>query len=143
MSRAVICLGNRFVPGDDVGCRVFDFLAGDNAAASADVEVIDGGLAGLDLLTLVEGKHRVVFVDAVVGMAEVGAIVVMDRTQVAAYANSYGHGAGLPYLLHLLPKVCAEPLPEIALVGTEGAPDEVTVQALAERSLEIARHGIA
>lgn len=140
---AVICLGNRYVPGDDVGCRVFDRLVGPGAPRHDDVDVIDGGLAGLDLLNLVEGRRRVVFVDAVSGMAADGAIVVMDRAAVAAYAGGYGHGAGLPYLLHMLPQVCADPLPEIALVGAEGRPDEATVQVLAQRSLEIVRHGLA
>jgi len=137
---AVICLGNRFVPGDDVGCRVFDHLAG--APLPADVEVIDGGLCGLDLLFLVEGKRRVVFADAVAGMAQPGAIVVLSRTEVADYAARYGHGAGLPYLLRLLPQVCRAPLPEIALVGAEGEVDAGILRNLAERCMEIAIHGM-
>ncbi len=136
---SVICLGNRFVPGDDTGCRVFDHLSG--IPLPPGLEVIDGGLCGLDLLSLVEGKRRVVFADAVAGMAEPGAIVVLNRAEVAAYAARYGHGAGLPYLLRLLPQVCRAPLPEIALVGAEGAADADTVRNLAERCLEIALHG--
>lgn len=131
----IICLGNRFVPGDDAGCRVFDYLA---ATAPRDLEVIDGGLCGLNLLRMVEGKNRVVFVDTVAGMAEPGAIVVLDREQVAACAGSYGHGAGLPYLMSLLPEVCPLPLPEITLVGVEGIADAPTIRALARRCLEIA-----
>jgi len=138
---AVICLGNRYVPGDDVGCRVYDQLAG--STMPPEVEVIDGGLCGLDLLRLMEGKRRVVFADAVAGMAETGEVVVLSRQQVADYAGRYGHGAGLPYLLRLLPQVCRPPLPEIALVGAEGAVDDSTVRILAERCLEIAIHGTA
>ena len=139
---AVICLGNRYVPGDDVGCRVFDYLT--RGAMPPGVEIIDGGLCGLDLLRLVEGKSRVVFVDAVAGIAETGVMVVLSREQVADYAGRYGHGAGLPYLLRLLPQVCRPPLPEIALVGTEGVEgivDDHTVRTLAERCMEIAIHG--
>lgn len=130
----IICLGNRFVPGDDAGCRVFDYLTN---TAPDGLEIIDGGLCGLDLLRMVEGKRRVVFVDAVAGMAEPGDIVVMDREQVAAYAGSYGHGAGLPYLMSLLPEVCAGSLPEITLVGVEGIADESAIRALAIRSMEV------
>ncbi len=136
---AVICLGNRFVPGDDTGCRVFDCLRG--SAIPQDIEIFDGGLCGLDLLRLVEGKNRVVFVDAVAGVTDAGDSVVLSGEQVAAYAGRYGHGAGLPYLLRLLPQVCAAPLPEIMLVGAEGALDEPAVRALAERSMEVAIHG--
>ncbi|MDD5240233.1 MAG: hydrogenase maturation protease [Sulfuricella sp.] len=136
---AIICLGNRYVADDDVGCRVFDCLIG--SAIPQGIEIFDGGLCGLDLLRLVEGRRRVVFVDALAGVADAGDIVVLNREQVAGYAGRYGHGAGLPYLLRLLPQVCAAPLPEIALVGAEGAMDEPAVRALAERSMEVAIHG--
>jgi hydrogenase maturation protease len=138
---AVICLGNRYVPGDDAGCRAYDCLAA--MAVPQDIEVVDGGLCGLNLLRLVEGKRRVVFVDAVAGLAESGSIVVLNREQAAAYAGRYGHGAGLPYLLRLLPQVCEAPLPEIALVGLEGTADTPATRALAQRCLEVAIHGIA
>ncbi|GAB1391980.1 hypothetical protein MASR1M60_01430 [Rhodocyclaceae bacterium] len=140
---AIICLGNRFMPGDDLGCRVFDHLA--NTPLPADVALIDGGLCGLDLLYLIEGKQRVVFADAVTGMAAHDEIVVLERAGVAAYAANYGHGAGLPYLLHLLPQVCRAPLPEIALVGAESRLEasaaESTVHALAERCVALAAAG--
>ena len=140
---AVICLGNRYVPGDDVGCRVYDKLVDPLAAfpVPPDVEIVDGGLCGLDLLSLVEGKRRVVFADALAGLAAPGEIVVLSREQVADYAGRYGHGAGLPYLLHLLPQVCKPPLPEIALVGAEGDVNAETVGILAQRCMEIAIHG--
>jgi len=137
---AIICLGNRFVAGDDVGCRVFDRLT--STQTPPGIDVIDGGLCGLDLLWLMEGKRRVVFADAVTGMAEAGGIVVLDREQTAVYAANYGHSAGLPYLLHMLPQTCRPPWPEIALVGVDGAADEAAVRTLAERCMEIAINGI-
>lgn len=145
-STAIICLGNRFMAGDDIGCRVFDHLA--DTALPATIALIDGGLCGLDLLHLMEGKRRVIFADAVTGMATAGEIVVLNRTEVAAYAGNYGHGAGLPYLLHLLPQVCPEPLPEIALVGLESQmgtalpAKETTVRTIAARCVELAIHGL-
>jgi hydrogenase maturation protease len=139
---AVICIGNRYAADDAVGCKVFDRLrAGSLAAEAADVDVIDGGLCGLDLLREIEGRRRVVFVDALAGIAAAGEIVVLDRDEAAAYAGAYGHAAGLPYLLSVLPDVCEAPLPEVALVGVEGAADEALLQALARRSLEVVRHG--
>ena len=139
---AIICLGNRYVAGDDVGCRVFDRLS--SGELPEEMELVDGGLCGLDLLRLVEGRRRVVFVDALAGLADAGSVVVLSREQVAAYAGGYGHGAGLPYLLRLLPQVCATPLPEIALVGTElmgNAADESVIGDLAARCMEVALHG--
>lgn len=141
----IICLGNRYVAGDDVGCRVFDYLSAGGLPEA--LAIVDGGLCGLDLLTLVEGRRRVVFVDAVAGLADAGAVVVLSQEQVAAYAGGYGHGAGLPYLLRLLPQVCVAPLPEIALVGTElmgaeDAEDESAIGALAARCMEVAINGV-
>lgn len=135
---AIICVGNRFVPGDDLGCRVFDCLAGRDFSS---IDLIDGGLCGIDLLGFIEGRRRVVFVDAVSSLAPPGTVVTLTREAVAAHADRYGHGAGLPWLLCMAPQVCALPLPEIALVGAEGVPEEETIRALADRSLEIALHG--
>ena len=136
---AVICLGNRYVAGDDVGCRVFDYLS--HSALPEDLELIDGGLCGLDMLRLIEGRRRVVFVDAVAGISDAGAVAVMSQEQVAAYAGRYGHGAGLPYLLRLLPQVCEAPLPEITLVGAESTGDESAIRTLAVRCMEVAALG--
>lgn len=136
---AIICLGNRFVAGDDIGCRVYDYLT--SKPVSAEVDIIDGGLCGLDLLRLLEGRRRVVFADAVTGIADEHGIALLDQDEVAAYAGNYGHSAGLPYLLHMLPHACPPPWPEITLLGAEGAANEATVAALAERCMEIAIHG--
>lgn len=135
---AIICLGNRYAAEDDLGCRVFDRLA--SAPRPANVEVIDGGLCGLDLLSLMEGRPRVVFADAVSGMAQAGEIIELEGAAVASYARNYGHGAGLPYLLGVLPQVCRPPLPQVVLVGAEGAVDEATVHTVAARCMEIATH---
>lgn len=136
---AIICLGNRYVADDAVGCRVHDHLR--ELELPPDVELVDGGLCGLDLLRVIEGRHRVVFVDAVSDPSCTGEIVLLSGEQVAAYAGRYGHGAGLPYLLRMLPKVCESPLPEIVLVGTSGVAKNATVAALAKCSLEVASNG--
>lgn len=137
---AVICLGNRYLARDDVGPRVFDHLS--KMALPVDVELIDGGLCGLDLLRLMEGRQRVVFADALTGLAQAGEIVQLSAEEVASYAGPYGHAAGLPYLVSLLPQVCAAPLPHVVVLGTPCAPDEVTIGALAQRCLELATDGL-
>lgn len=138
---AIICLGNRFVPGDELGCRVFDCLM--DAELPPGIEIVDGGVCGLDLLRQVEGRRRVVFVDALAEVAAAGEIVVLRREQVAEYARSYGHGAGLPYLLHMLPKVCEAPLPDVVLIGAGAEGGDAVIRTLAERSVEVAIHGIS
>ncbi len=140
---AIICLGNRFVAGDDIGWRVHEHLT--QAPITPEVDIVDGGLMGLDLLRLMEGRQRVVFADAVAdlaGLANTDGIAVLRQDEVARYAVNYGHSAGLPYLLHMLPLTYPPPWPEIALVGAAGDADEATVGTLAKRCLEIAIHGL-
>ena len=132
----IICLGNRYVAGDDIGCRVFDHL--NSIPRCQGLDVIDGGLCGIDLLSLMEGRARVVFADALAGVAETDRVVVLDRNQIAAQASQYGHSAGLPFLLSMMPFVISPPWPEVTLVGASGMAGERTLLAVAKHCMEIA-----
>jgi hydrogenase maturation protease len=135
--RRIICAGNRYVPQDDIGPRVFDCLS--RRDLPADVCVIDGGLMGLDLLRFVEGARRVVFVDALQGFAPPDLTVVLGhRAALEERPAAYGHDGGLACLLRMLPAVCGEALPEIALVGSEPPAGEDLIEKLADLSLRIA-----
>lgn len=108
------------------------------------VEVIAGGLAGLSLLPFLEQGGRIVFVDAVSGFGHPQTIVVLDQQDVIATLEErhYGHSAGLPYLLSVLPLVCEGELPrEIFLVGVEGGYDLPLIRKAAEKSLHVAVNG--
>jgi len=58
----VIGLGNSLRGDDGVGVRVAQILAAQ--ALPDDVEVVDGGTQGLGIVNLMEGRQRVVLVDA-------------------------------------------------------------------------------
>jgi hydrogenase maturation protease len=139
-TQAIICIGNRLIERDALGGRVFDALA-DLPALPADTDLIDGGLKGLDLLGYVDGRCRVIFVDALDEASFEPGVRVLTREAVAAFSTSYGHDAGLPYLLSLLPKLCQQSLPEILLVGAAGPATPTTVEKIVECCLEIAGHG--
>ena len=111
----------------------------------AQVELIEGGLAGLNLLPFLEQGGRVVFVDAVSGFAEPGEIVLLDRQEIISTQETFhfDHEAGLPYLLTVLPRVCDGVLPEeIVLVGLEGECTAKTIARAARLSVIIAIHGL-
>lgn len=133
----ILCVGNRYVEGDDTGPRVFDRLMA--RPAPAGVEIIDGGLAGLNLLRYFEHVRRVVLVDAVAGFGERG-VQVLDGAVVAACCGDgrWGHDAGMAYLVAMLPRVCDGPPPEVFLVGAEAPTDDDVIAALAETSLALA-----
>lgn len=133
----ILCIGNRFVGDDDFGPRVYDTLAG--MARPADVDIVDGGLAGLNLLRYLEDGRPVIFVDAVSGFAPIGEITVIDGDIVARQATGkFGHDAGLPFLLHVLPAVVDNPPPRIRLVGCEGGASDDAVLDAARLSLQLA-----
>ncbi len=122
---------------------VFDRLQ--KLVLPACVDVIEGGLAGLNLLPLLEQGGRVVFVDGVSGFAGEGTLVVLEKKAVIQSLSSahYGHGAGLPYLLSVLPRVCdGQIAEEIVLLGLEGALSDHMIDRAAELAVSIAVNGL-
>ncbi len=110
----------------------------------AEIELIEGGLAGLNLLPLLEKGGRVIFVDAVRGFTRPDEIIQLDWRQIISNqdAGHFDHEAGLPYLLAILPKVCEGELPkEIVLVGLEGKCSRQTVNRAARLSVRLAAYG--
>lgn len=134
MLSRIICVGNGFLEEDSIGRRVYEHLV---AGPLPDgVEVVDGGLAGLDLAMYLRGIRRAVFVDAVKGFGDDGHIIIMDKETVASYADGYGHSAGLPYLFHMADKIIEEDLPEMFLAGAENG--SADAELMARVCLEVA-----
>lgn len=120
-----------------MGPAVYDRLM--QQPVPADIEVIDGGLAGIDLLRFIEGTSRVVFVDSVCGFVPTQELVVMTAQEIAAIADQrYDHSSGLTYLLRALPGVCEGETPDITIVGVEGRPRPEVIEKAALLALDIA-----
>lgn len=134
--KRIICVGNSLLADDACGTRVYDLLL--KAQIPAGVELIDGGLAGLDLLNLLEDAQRVVFVDRISGFTVENQLLVLNREEVAAEADTYGdHSSGLSYLLRVLPHVSNAPLPEIAIIGIEGRGSDELLHRAAALALQL------
>ena len=144
MNGTIICIGNRYVAADSAGLQVFDCIQA-MPPLPAGIELVEGGLAGLNLLPLLERGGRVVFVDAVRGFAQAGDIVVLSHREILQAPGQFhfGHEAGLAYLLTVLPKVCDGELPEdIVLLGLEGRCGQETFEKAAKMGIAIAMHGL-
>jgi len=138
--KRIICVGNRYRPDDSAGPLVYDQLVSDGLPE--DIEVIDGGLAGLNLLRFIHGADRVVFIDAVNGFKSSGGVIVLDAKDASRHADAiFGHNAGLSYCLRVLPEVHDGQLPEIFVVGIEGTTNPEKILKAAEMSLKIASQG--
>lgn len=144
MKGSIICIGNRFVAEDAAGLAVFDRLQ-EMYPRSADIEITEGGLAGLNLLPLLEKGGRIVFVDAVKGFNNPGELVLLEHQEILDTLGTghFDHGAGLAYVLSVLPMVCEGDLPEeIVLVGLEGDLTTQIIDRAAGLSITIASHGL-
>lgn len=149
MTVCIVCVGNRFVAEDALGPRVLDRLReGARLLAREPLELVDGGLLGLDLLSIVERASHVVFVDALTGAGTREVVELRGPdwqsaiSATAASPSSWGHDHGLAFLLRALPHVCDTP-PSWELVGAEGLADDALVDAVAARALVLARAAAA
>lgn len=133
--KRIVCVGNRYIPGDNLGMRVFDYLM--RTGVPCDVALIDGGVQGLNLLKTVEGAEKMVFVDNLKGFGNPNQIVILDASEVAHADAVYGHSGGLAYMLSVLQFVFEDKLPPISVIGMEGNPDDAAIPALAEACLKV------
>ena len=137
----IICVGNRIMPGDGAGPEVYDELS--KRALPDEVELVDGGLSGLEMIRFIPGAERVVFVDAIDGLGEGDDLIVLDRESVAiAASDHYGHSAGLPYLMRVLPEVLEDGLPEILVLGVNPRTNGKMIARAADRCLSLALEGL-
>ena len=143
MTGKIICIGNRFLTDDAAGMEVYDILQ-QMSPLPKEVELVEGGMAGLNLLPLLEQGGRLVFVDAVNGFAGPGQYILLTGDDLKKIDSpvSFGHEAGLAYLFSVFPKVCeGDPPEEMFVVGLEGACNALVIRQAAELSLQLAVYG--
>ena len=138
MGARILCIGNRFAAADAFGPQVHDALQ--HLPRPESVELIDGGLAGLDLLRHLDDGQTAIFVDSIAGFGPPGQIMVLDGAEVARQSDRrFGHAAGIPFLLDVLPQVVDRPPARIRLVGFEGPPTPAVIDTAARLCLRLAR----
>ncbi|VAX34635.1 Hydrogenase maturation protease [hydrothermal vent metagenome] len=85
---AVVGIGNILLSDDGVGVLVLNELKSRYKKLPGNVELIDGGTMGLDLLPFIEGKERVIFIDAVDFKAEPGTVGELNNSEIPHYFSS-------------------------------------------------------
>lgn len=132
----IVCVGNPLVPEDAAGIHVFNELC--SRTCGNRVEIVNGELGGMNLLPLFDGCDTVVLVDRVMGFAEAGSVLKLDReTFCAGWQGAYSPANELLYLLKSLPYLGIDPMPTVWLIGIEGTGGEVIKRA-ADMALEAA-----
>ena len=83
----IIGVGNPLCTDDGLGIHFVHRLQGLAESLPSGVEIVDGGTGGLDLLPFMEGKRRVIFVDAMDAGEEPGYIFRFQPEQLALEAH--------------------------------------------------------
>lgn len=84
---AVVGIGNVLLSDEGVGVHVLNKLK-DSYLFPENVELIDAGTIGLDLLPFIEGKERVLFIDAVNFKSKPGTIGELNNGEIPEYFSS-------------------------------------------------------
>ena len=114
-------LGNILLSDEGVGVRAVEALA-EQVQLSPDVEVLDGGTSGMDLLDQIAGRARLIVVDAVRTRRPAGTVVRLAGDEVPAFFSSRlsPHQLGLSDVLAVLRLMEAAPA-RITVIGVEPA----------------------
>jgi hydrogenase maturation protease len=80
----VLGLGNPIMGDDGLGLAVLQRLQ-DAWDIPPEVELVDGGTWGMNLLPLIEDAERVLFLDAINRDLQPGSLIVLDRNELPKY----------------------------------------------------------
>lgn len=100
MTIALIGIGNVLLQDERVGVHVVETIR-ERFSFSPEIEILDGGTLGLDLLPTIERLEKVLFVDAVNFGKEPGYIGMLEDDEIPAvlYVKLSVHHVGLADLL--------------------------------------------
>ncbi|MFZ5452881.1 MAG: HyaD/HybD family hydrogenase maturation endopeptidase [Thermodesulfobacteriota bacterium] len=115
----LIGLGNILLQDEGVGVHAVRQIQ-ERYETPPELEIVDGGTSGLDLLPYIEGRDRVLFVDAVKFGQEPGYIGILENEEIPAFfaVISSLHHLGLADILAAAQLLGTLP-PEICLIGIQ------------------------
>jgi hydrogenase maturation protease len=115
----LIGLGNLLLRDEGIGIHAIRALEARNLVPPG-LEIVDGGTSGLDLLPYIEGRDRVLFVDAVNFRKEPGYIGVLENQEIPAMFSHKDslHHLGLIDVLAAAQLLDVAPR-EVCLVGIQ------------------------
>jgi hydrogenase maturation protease len=121
----IICFGNELHGDDGFGPEVYRSLTqlfGD-ITSSSKVQIYNGGIAGLNAVTLFENCDHVFLVDAQAGAGNIGKLTWYPDGQLPYFGevNQDGHGVGLAFLLRAV-ELLVKPIPSISLLTVKIEP---------------------
>lgn len=115
----VLGLGNILMQDEGIGVRAVQQLQHDYLFPP-EVEILDGGTAGMALYEHIVNRSHVIVLDAVKTGREPGALVKLENEEVPAFFRNKvsPHQMALSDILAAL-RIGGEQLPEIVVIGVE------------------------
>jgi hydrogenase maturation protease len=115
----VLGLGNILLQDEGVGVHAVNAIK-ERYTFSPDVEIVDGGTLGLDLLRFFEGREKVLIIDAVDFGKEHGHVGILEDDEIPSVlqAKLSVHHIGLSDILFAL-KLKGTMPPKIRLIGIQ------------------------
>lgn len=116
---ALIGIGNILLRDEGVGVHVINAIK-ERYTFSPEVEIVDGGTMGLDLITIIENKDKVLIIDAVDFGKESGYIGMLENEKIPTVLDPKlsAHHINLSDCLFALKLIDSIPS-EICLIGIQ------------------------
>ena len=117
----VLGAGNILLSDEGIGVRVVEALQR-RYRVPEEVEILDGGTCGMDLLDIIAGRDHLILVDAVDTGSPPGTVVRLEGNQIPAVfrTKSSPHQLGLQDVLALLLLLDAAPA-HVTVIGVQPA----------------------
>jgi len=123
----VLGIGNTMLRDEGIGVRVAEKMM--KMSLPPEVEVMDGGIKGLDLLYFIEGRKKVIVVDAVKADAPPGTLFRFTDNDLAAKKGTLrsAHGIDFSDVIALARFTGTKPA-EVIFLGIEPADLSVSLE---------------
>lgn len=121
----ILGCGNLLMGNDGVGLKVIEALHKTELNNLKDLDIVDAGVCGLDLLSLFDDARKVIIVDAVLANSPPGSVHRIEGKDLLEGAEFYPmvsvHDVTITDVLKIGEQI--QSLPEIVLIGIEiGSP---------------------
>lgn len=115
----VLGVGNILLSDDGFGVHTVEYLKQNNPIME-QVEILDGGTLGLDLLPTLRGVKHLILIDAISGGSLPGTVHVIEKKDLSLYFRDKVsvHQLGIQEVLSLL-EVLEDPVEDILVLGVE------------------------
>ncbi len=109
-------IGNILQKDDGIGVHIVNHIAEAGMELPGDVELADGGTAGHDLIPLMQGRDKIIIVDALRADDEPGSVYRFTPEHLSERKGSFSlHDVGIKEVIASL-RILGE-VPEIEIIG--------------------------